>query len=137
MPEEFDELVGKILDLRGVDGNFVSLDGMAWEAIEDHDDGYRSSLGVIKCARNHRELIFQIFPFAQVRLVKIESREREYFDGYHLVDVVDGHLWLKIGTDHSDSYYTWFVFQYDPKPDTRPPSPIITKFGYLASDSIN
>lgn len=132
----FLSMVGHVYDFYGVDNNIfcIGIDGKvcAFEALEDESDGYRSYLdSVIVSMKDH---IFFHVPVAQVRL-----EERQYshlyehklsdrdlptyeimFEGWHLIDITDGHIWLVVGTDNSDDYYPSFIFNYRPKP------PIIT-----------
>jgi hypothetical protein len=100
----------KTFKFYGVCGNCYKLDETVWEAIEDPDDGYRSYLKSIEIAREDGN-----YTFSRVPLAIVEARVANDIDGWKLWDVVDGHLWLTVGTDNSDDYYPNFVFEYTPK----------------------
>ena len=107
----FDSLVGKKFKFYGVDNNQFKLDKVAYEALEDENDGYRSCLGAVVVKDIEKSIFFRT-AIASVWLVyDLEGS----FDGYRLVDVKDSHVWLRFGTDNSDDYYPWFVFEYSPK----------------------
>lgn len=107
---EFETLVGRRYDFFGVDGHEFKLGDIVWEAMEDGDDGLRSYMDSVQ--RKHSDGIF----FDQ-RLARVELRKLEKVDGdqFQLVDVEDYHVWLHFGTDHSDCYYPFFLFRYEPK----------------------
>lgn len=115
---KFSDMVGdgKFHSFFGVDNNTFKLGRWIFEAIEDENDGYRSMLGTVE-QKDCKEIQYCIFfgrPICQVRV-------KEAFDieGYELEDA-DGWVWLRIGTDQSDEYYPWFVFEYKPKEPKRP-----------------
>ncbi len=109
--------IGLEADFYGVDNNYFKLDDTVFEAEEDESDGYRS------CMRDVSEvdvnnLIFFKTPIARVRVE--DKSEANYsssdgFDGYQLVDVEDGHVWLVFGTDNYNDYYPSYIFNYIPK----------------------
>ncbi|MBI4450162.1 hypothetical protein HY634_03825 [Candidatus Uhrbacteria bacterium] len=113
----FEETVGKEFNFYGVDGLKFKLGKSVFEAVEDPDDGYRSLLGSVEVRHLSGCLFFQR-PVARVRVVEVNdergSNQRD-FVGFHLVDVADGHVWLRLGTDDYDDYYPGFVFTYQPK----------------------
>lgn len=108
---EFEKLVGQELYFFGVDNTMFKLGAQIWEAIENEDDGYRSYLDSI-LVTDKREGIFSAKFLAQVRMLSSDDVD---FDGWKLVDISDGHVWLRVGTDNSDDYYPNFVFDYAPK----------------------
>lgn len=93
----------------GVCGNQYKLDDTIWEAVEDESDGYRSYLKTIKQVESNE--IFECDPIATVYVREMKEDEME---GYELVDIEDEHIWLQVGTNHTDSYYPYFVFYYNP-----------------------
>lgn len=97
----------RVYDFYGVCGNTYKLNDTVWEAIEDEADGWRSYLGSIKSIKN--DGIFSDRPIAQVNVISSE----EYDDGYKLVDINTGHVWLEFGTDNSDGWYPCFRFDYN------------------------
>jgi len=107
---KFDDVVGKEFGFYGVDNTSFKLGRNVWCAVEDEDDGYRSYLGsVVVDVGDH---IFFDRPLGTVR---IEVDSVGDFDGFRLVDISDGHVWLQFGTDNSDDYYPMFRFHYEPK----------------------
>lgn len=83
-----------------------------YEAVEDPSDGYRSYLGTVKVA-DQKEGIFFRAPVDEVRVEFFDNLND--FDGFKLVSVLDGHVWLEVGTTHYDEYYPGFVFNYHPR----------------------
>ena len=104
-------LVGKHV-LSGVstgsdgDANAISfvLDGTAYTATEDPDDGYRSCMRDIRVGGE----VANLFPPAEV-VGTIDDEILTFRDTATGKDV------LRVGTDHSDSYYSWFVSEFTPE----------------------
>lgn len=102
----------------GVSHNQFKLNDKVFEAIEDEADGYRSYLGSIE-VRDPDGIFFGI-PLGVVRLDEVEHADgRDDFEGYQLVDVFTGHVWLTFGTENSSDYYPWFIFDYTPDKNQR------------------
>ena len=93
----------------GSNGNKFKLDDLVFEALEDPNDGYRSSLGAI-VVRNDKS-IFQRKPLAKVRMEILELNDSYY---HVLIDINTNHEWLRIGTGDIDDYYPYFVYDYNP-----------------------
>lgn len=104
--------VGQQLPFYGVSGNDFKLGDTTWEAIEDESDGYRSYLDTIA-----KKDVADSGPFFREPLatVRVEQYSSDMDEGYRLVDVADGHVWLSVGTDSYDDYYPCFRFEYTPK----------------------
>ncbi len=119
----FESMVGGEFDLYGLDANCVKLNDMVFELLEDPDDGYRSYLGATRIADSEfiQRLIFFKTPLAKIRISQVHIRHDdpinsyEDFQGYHFVDVSDGHVWCKIGTGNFSDYYPYFVCSWHPK----------------------
>jgi hypothetical protein len=114
----FNSLVGYEYDFYGIDNHAfcIGIDGkrMAFEALEDEGDGYRSYFDSFRIAMDGN--IFFNTPIARVKLEDFEvDTDDNVFSGWRLVDVVDQHVWLLVGTDHCDNYYPYFTFDYTPK----------------------
>lgn len=109
---------------RLTDANSITfrLDGVCYTAIEDPDDGYRSTM---------EELIVDddvtmknVFNPTWV-LCRPSEPKREYYssehsndDGIELIEFVDvwnGEVILVVGTDHSDQWYPVFVSNWIPE----------------------
>ncbi len=129
-PQFDEECVGKVFNFYGVCNGYFKLDDVVWEAQEDPDDGYRSMLDEVKKldgVKDDRELDNLIFfgsPIAQVRVEEIDGYYQtedvsytweECIRGYRLVDVVDEHVWLIVGTSDYNDYYPCYRFTYFPK----------------------
>jgi len=115
----FQNLTGLELDYYGADAgdHTFKVDDIVFKVLEDPNDGYRSCLGTIDYTDEHNSIFFRT-PVARVRIETYEGRNREYSQGdqgYQLVDITDGHVWLEFGTDNTDDYYPCFVFRHMPK----------------------
>ena len=119
----FAALEGMELEYFGADdaAHEFKLDNIIFKVLEDPDDGYRSHLGVIEYG-NQSDSIFFRTSLGKVRIEVYEgeikdedSWSSERCQGYRLVDVTDGHVWLRFGTDNTDDYYPYFVFRHMPK----------------------
>ena len=115
MKLDYTGLLGRTFKFYGVDNNCFKLDDKIYEAMEDEQDDYRSSLDALELRNNG---IFSRVPLAEVCVVDTEfSRydDDEYDDiqGFQLVDT-KGHVWLTVGTNEYDGYYPCFVFRYSP-----------------------
>lgn len=99
------------------------------EATEDSADDYRSYFDCFLVSELNKN--FFSHPIAKVKIVMGGESTRTYtgdiadaehakrkrlenFSGWTLVDVLTGHVWLTIGTDHGEDYYPCFVFRYTP-----------------------
>lgn len=108
---DFEDLIDEKLDFYGVDGNCFKLNDTVYEAVENEAD-YHSMLDCIEAVENEAELIFFKTPIARI---VIENIYELAFAGYRLVDLHDGHEWLRFGTGDYDDYDPYFVFEYTPK----------------------
>lgn len=97
----------------GCHNNCFKLDDMILEAMEDPEDGYRSSLGGVRHVLNEHENRFFKRPLARV-VLKEYSGGSENTNGWELKDMDTGHQWLVFGTCNYDDYYPYFVFNYNP-----------------------
>ena len=105
-------------DFYGVDTTTFKLDKYIFEVVENPSDGYRSSMQEIRMKDDTTGLIFFQTPLAKIRVENRTDGRRgdiNCFNGYNLVDVKDGFVWLTFGTDESDSYYPQFEFFYQHK----------------------
>jgi hypothetical protein len=128
-------LEGLVLDYYGADAgdNTFMVDDVVFKVLEDPNDGYRSMLGAVDYTDKHTSIFFRA-PIARVKLVTYDSGTEvgcepsceETCDddshswaglnqGYRLVDVIDGHVWLEFGTHNYDDYYPMFIFRHTPK----------------------
>jgi hypothetical protein len=119
--QHFHNLDGSVLDYYGADtaDNTFNVDGIVFKVLEDPSDGYRSMLGAIDYTEKHTSIFFKR-PISRVRIETYDSTSEEAWhagmnQGYRLVDVGDGHVWLEFGTDNYDDYYPMFIFRHIPK----------------------
>lgn len=114
----FSSLIGSEVDYYGADSgdNCFKIDDIVFKVLEDPNDGYRSCLGVIEYGEQNSSIFFHS-PVAKVRIEKFQeaSEYGQSNEGYRLVDIEDGHVWLEFGTDNFDDYYPMFVFTHYPK----------------------
>ena len=95
----------------GVDGLFFKLDDTIFEAVEDPDDGYRSLWGFPRPVPDDGYIFFR----EPVDMVRIIESPLPGLEGWLLVSVRDGHVWLALGTDVTEDYYPSFTFRYTPR----------------------
>jgi hypothetical protein len=108
----FDQLVGLEAALYyNNHSNQFQLGDVLFEVIEDEEDGYRSSMREVAVINTNAERK----PGDFLGFVKIQSENEGNFDGYHLIDTDNSHIWLQFGTDNNDDYYPTFVFNFQPK----------------------
>ena len=117
--KHFATLEGMTLEYFGADAasNEFKVDGIIFKVLEDPNDGYRSCLGVIEYGEQSDSIFFRK-SLAKVRIETYEGRNVDYSQGdqgYQLVDIEDGHVWLEFGTDNTDDYYPYFIFRHTPK----------------------
>lgn len=114
-PVELESLVGKHI-LSGVDlgtqGEASTivflLDGKTYMAVEDPDDGYRSSLGTFEMT----DLVVKnVFEGQEV----VGSMSSGSDTTLELTDAATGKIVLRVGTDNSDDYYPSFVSEFTPE----------------------
>ena len=109
-------------DFYGVDSNAFKLgiNGklLIFQALKNPEDGYRSFLrvcGIVVTTENN--LIFFKKPIAKVRIKYCAQMVPDAgFIGFKFIDLVTNKPILTMGTDSYDSYYSFFVFNYDPTP---------------------
>ena len=98
-------------ELRGFDDSecctFV-LDGIAYQAVEDPDDGYRSSLGHL--LTTDASLVANRFD-----PIKVVGSERSDTAVVEFRDLRNGKIILTIGTENDSDYYPWFEATWTPE----------------------
>ena len=100
-----------------VNSILVEVDGVIYEAYVNPDDGYRSWGAFYeskKTIRNHfppQELDYELFEIDEYEdeecLWKTKRTIHEF--------TYNGNVVLRIGTDHSDSYYPYAIFSWHPE----------------------
>ena len=96
------------------DANVIDfvLDGRVFSAVEDPDDGYRSSLD--KMFVDRVTSVKNMFPPCYVIGTRRQDREYEKNDVIDFIDVLTGKIVLSVGTENTDDYYPYFVGTFDP-----------------------
>lgn len=103
---KIDDLIGKTGILCAIEGLQFRIGDLTFEAVEDENDGYRSSLDEVKLINKNIRPTFR-------EEVTIQSCDTGYFNGIQLVNTI-GKAVLVIGTDNYEDYYPVFVFDYQP-----------------------
>lgn len=96
------------------DANFIRfvVDGVAYMAVEDPSDGYRSSM---KSLMISDEKCTNIFP-KHIVMGKMKSNSNwGENDILELYDINNGRLVLSVGTSNTDDYYPCFEAQFTPE----------------------
>lgn len=86
------------------------LDGVVYTAVEDEDDGYRSSLDRL-IVQDDDHAIKNTFPAVQV-VARIQRGSPEVLE---VIDSTTGKTVLEIGTDNCDDYYPSFRGSFWPE----------------------
>jgi hypothetical protein len=92
--------------------NFV-LDRKTYRAIEDPEDGYRSSLRTL-CLTKHK-VANRFTPIEVLGIYEERSRYGSSANVIQFYDAQNGKLVLEVGTDNSDDYYPSFVGSFTPE----------------------
>ncbi len=88
------------------------LDGKTYIAVEDPDDGYRSSMDYL--------ILSEISCVKTFEGVKVLGRmksdgEWEKNNTLEFVNISNGKLVLAVGTDNISDYYPWYVAEFHPE----------------------
>lgn len=87
------------------------LDGVAYSAVEDPDDGYRSHMRDLVV--NEISTMKNEFEDCEV-LCRHRSKGDYTCDVLELVDTTTGMVVLEVGTENTDDYYPWFQAIFNP-----------------------
>lgn len=90
------------------------LDGVVYVAIEDPEDGYRSSMKELKI--DDAKTMTNVFP--PIKVIGKHRTEGEFSgedDVLELIDAVTGKIVIEVGTDDIDDYYPGFVSNFRPE----------------------
>lgn len=99
------------------DGLMFRLDGVVYEAIENPEDDYRSSLGALRRAEDGTPMVNTFTP-THVKCEHIISRGDDYYDTCDILRFTatgNGKTVLEVGTDNSDDYYPSCVLSFFPQ----------------------
>ena len=92
--------------------NFV-LDGVTYTAIEDPNDGYRSSMQELKVSEVVVKNVFE--PCDVLGVYRDKGKYGDTDDVLDLFDAVTGLLVLSVGTEDVDDYYPSFLAVFKPE----------------------
>jgi hypothetical protein len=124
---DFDDFVdmntdtGAVYEFFGVDENLFKIGPHVIRVLEDESDGYRSHLGSVEIDPKLEGVrpIFFGRPIDSVRIHRADNTlwttDSSCFAGFELRSAVDGHVWLRFGTENYDDYYPLFIFKYTPR----------------------
>lgn len=101
-------LLNQQFQFYGATENCFKIDHRILEVIEDPEDGYRSMMDYV-CEYDKDDIIFYPSPLDLVTIRAIDD------DNYEIIGIKDNHRWLLFGTDMTDDYYPFFVFDYTPR----------------------
>lgn len=88
------------------------LDGVVYIAIENPDDGYRSSMKELAVATNAKERkCVNVFAGCEV----VAKKKAGNNVTLEFIDATTGKVVLEVGTDNTDDYYPWFVGNFTPE----------------------
>ena len=97
------------------DANFAkfTIDGVTYLALENPDDGYRSYMEELQIVE---ETCSVRLPDVKVRCLMRDSKFHGQIDDVlSFVDVENGKEFLAIGTENTNDYYPYCVFEYTPE----------------------
>jgi hypothetical protein len=86
------------------------LDGTTYTAVEDPNDGYRSTMDYLIVGGE----VKNVFEPVQVK-GHMKEKDHDEYDVLELVDVVTNKVVLSVGTGNTDDYYPYFVGRFYPE----------------------
>lgn len=89
------------------------LDGIAYVAMEDDNDGYRSAMREITVTTEPMKNVFA--PLAVVGRHRTKGSYSGTDDVLELIDAKTGQVVLEVGTENVDDYYPGFVYSFHPE----------------------
>ena len=125
---DLENLIGRSVEFFGISEShtnqskgeafLIKLGANAFQINRYEPDSWRSMCGEIETVdlSSYQKLEFFKFSLAKVRVEVIEECDGLPAEGYRLVDIKDGHVWLTFGTVYYDEWYPYFYHSYEPKP---------------------
>ena len=87
------------------------LDGVTYGAVEDPNDGYRSSMAELRVYEGRPAHTFDPVD------CQVVYRSEQGYESCDLIEVIaNGHVVLSVGTGNTNDYYPYFVARWDPTP---------------------
>jgi len=90
-----------------------TLDGVTYSAVEDPDDGYRSSMRYLKVTDSRAE--YAITPHEVIATMRGKDEYGSENEVLDFVDAITGKVVLSVGTADIDDYYPGFVAEWVPQ----------------------
>ena len=96
--------------------NFT-IDGITYTAVEDKEDGYRSSMKEIFASDLKLKNTFHPVMVQCAMSLEPEacSSNGEYDQILQITDMETGKIILEVGTNHTDDYYPCFIASFSPQ----------------------
>ncbi len=92
---------------------YVVIDGKTYRIQEDPSDGYRSSMGSFGVDTEYK--VKNTFPPQQMFVTMRSDDTWRKNDTLEFTDVETLKLVLALGTDNTDDWYPYFVFEWNPE----------------------
>ena len=117
------EVFGMVDMYQEINGILITIDGKDYIAYHDAYDGYRSYGVFCDCDDNTNFNFVQKNKFPN-QMVYIKFFDEDYIDIDTYTNVVkkgiiilneDYEVILKVGTDYSEAYYPYSIFEYNPQ----------------------
>lgn len=89
------------------------LDGIAYKAVEDPDDGYRSLLGELLVCDDKISNTFP--PHTVIGAMKESDYSGDHSDVIQFKDEITGEIVLEVGTEDINDYYPMCVMRWRPQ----------------------
>lgn len=88
------------------------LDGIAYTAVEDPDDGYRSAMDRLYVSDAPMK---NTFPPVRVMCSMKANDRNQHNDTLQFLNAATGAVIAEVGTDNTGDYYPWFVAYFNPE----------------------
>lgn len=91
-----------------------TLDGVTYIAVEDPEDGYRSTMREIRISETPcRTVLFPVVPVLVIK--KPDDTYGQKNETLQFLNKVNGKVVLEVGTDNREDYYPWYVAAFFPQ----------------------
>jgi hypothetical protein len=92
-----------------------TLDGVTYMAIEDPDDGYRSSMRGLVVSKTPTKFTFTPIPVVVSARDKGGYEDKDSAEVLEIRDARNGLVILEAGTENTNDYYPYFVGNWKPE----------------------
>jgi hypothetical protein len=113
------------------DGIAFCLDDKVYLAFEDDNDGYRSCMGALFVADAEAYNLWSPDYIRRKVVCRHLTQNNDKYDTspcdiLEVIDVENGHCWLRVGTENIDDYYPSFIAVWTPMPPAEHAEPADT-----------